>query len=494
MIALNFLPVVYGLLAIATILFARVSLHHFLIITTGVTCPVRHVPGPWYTRFSHYVLKVHSLTGRRMYYVHSLHQRYGPIVRISPTEVAVADPEGFVAIHKIGAGFLKGPWYASINLGTEPGLFAMIDPKQHAKRRRLFARAFTSASLRQNWGLVVREKAEKAVERIKTDALNGTADLLKWWTLMTTDVIAHLSFGESFEMLELGEKNEYINALQSIFVMTAVLHELPLLYRLARLLPFKSIQNVLAAQDTVENHAVKAVTNLRRNGPSANLFGYMLAESEAQEKSDLTADHIKAEAGNLIVAGSDTTSVTLTYLVWAVLKKPDLQARLEAELVDIGDDFDDATLERLPLLNAVIEETLRLYGAAPGNLPRSVPLGGATLGGYFIPEGTVVETQAYTLHRNPDVYPDPLRFDENRFLIPNLVTREQKQLLTPWGAGTRTCLGVHLARMELRLATAIFFRNCSGIRLADNMTDELMAMENFFLVSPRGHCCNVTLR
>ncbi|GKT66358.1 cytochrome P450 [Colletotrichum tofieldiae] len=370
----------------------------------------------------------------------------------------------------------------------------MVDPKQHAARRKLFARAFTSASLRQNWEPVVRQKVERAVDRIKADALNGKADLLKWWTLMTTDVIAQLSFGESFEMLELGEKNEYIKALESVFIMSTVRTELPLLYYLARLLPVKSIQYVLGAQKIVDSHAVKAAANLRQNGHSANLFGNMLAESESSEKSDLTEDKVQTEAGNLIIAGSDTTSVTLTYLVWAVLKRPALQLGLEEELAGVADGFDDASLERLPLLNAVIDETLRLYGAAPGNLPRSVPPSGATLGGFFIPGGTVVETQAYTLHRHPSVYPDPQRFDEKRFLNQESISKQQKQLFSPFGAGTRICIGLHLARMELRLATAVFFRNCRGARLADNMTEDMMEMQNFFLISPAGHHCDVTLR
>lgn len=191
--------------------------------------------------------------------------------------------------------------------------------------------------------------------------------------------------------------------------MSTLRTELPLLYHLARLLPVKSVQNVLGAEKVVNAHAVRAAANLRQNGHSANLFGTMLAECESSEKSDLTEDKVQDEAGNLIIAGSDTTSITLTYLVWAVLKRPDLQARLEEELAGVGDGFDDAALEKLPLLNAVIDETLRLYGAAPGNLPRSAPASGATLGGFFIPGGTVVETQAYTLHRRPDIYPDPLR-------------------------------------------------------------------------------------
>ncbi|KAL0938185.1 cytochrome p450 [Colletotrichum truncatum] len=487
MLLLNFATVGYGLAAIIVVFFAR-------ILFLGLTCPIRHLPGPWYTCFFDHVLKFYNLTGRRMHYVHSLHHRYGPIVRISPTDVAVADPDGFNTIHKIGSGFLKGPWYSTIAPGVEPGIFAMVDPKQHAARRKLFARAFTSTSLRQNWESVVRQKVERAVERIKTDALNGKADVFKWWTMMTTDVIAHLSFGESFDMLEFGKKNQYIKALESVFIMSTLRAELPLIYHLARLLPVKSIQSVLQAQTVVDAHAVRAAANLRQNGHSANLFGNMLAECEAGEKSDLTPEKVQAEAGNLIVAGSDTTSVTLTYLIWAVLKRPDLQARLEAELAEVGAGFDDASLEKLPLLNAVIDETLRLYGAAPGNLPRTVPPSGATIEGFFVPGGTVVETQAYTLHRHPDIFPNPLRFDETRYLDQGSLSKQQKQLFSPFGAGTRVCIGLHLARMELRLATAVFFRNCQGVRLADDMMDELMEMQNFFLISPAGHRCEVTLR
>ncbi|TDZ29571.1 putative sterigmatocystin biosynthesis P450 monooxygenase STCB [Colletotrichum spinosum] len=363
------------------------------VVVTGLRCPIRHLPGPWYTCFFDHVLRYYNLTGRRMHYVHGLHHRYGPIVRISPKEVAVADPESFTAIHKIGSGFLKGPWYSTVTVGVEPGIFAMVDPKKHAARRRLFARAFTCASLRRNWEPIVRQKVERAVERIKAEeAVCGSADILKWWTLMTTDVIAHLSFGESFEMLELGKKNSYVKALESVFIMGTLRAEIPVLYYLAKLLPFEPVKTIMNSQQIVDMYAVKAAANLRRNGHSANLFGNMLAECEAAEKSDLSADQIQAEAGKIIVAGSDTTSVTLTYLVWAVLRRPELRARLENELAEVDASFDDSTLEQLPLLNAVIEETLRLYGAAPGNLPRSVPPHGATLAdipGYSLnPQGS----------------------------------------------------------------------------------------------------------
>lgn len=68
-----------------------------------------------------------------------------------------------------------------------------------------------------------------------------------------------------------------------------------------------------------------------------------------------------------------------------------------------------------------------------------------------------------------------------------------RRVFSPFGGGSRTCIGLHLARTELRLATATFFRECRGARLGASMTDEMMDMENHFLIAPVGHCCNVTL-
>ena len=93
----------------------------------------------------------------------------------------------------------------------------------------------------------------------------------------------------------------------------------------------------------------------------------------------------------MIFAGSGTTANTLTYLVYAVLQRPELHKQIEQEASQLSENFNDADLENLPILNAALQETLRLYCAVPGTLPRVVPQGGATIGGYFIPEGITVE-------------------------------------------------------------------------------------------------------
>lgn len=69
----------------------------------------------------------------------------------------------------------------------------------------------------------------------------------------------------------------------------------------------------------------------------------------------------------------------------------------------------------------------------------------------------------------------------------------QKAAFMPFGGGTRICIGLHLAYMELRLATALFFRECKGARLSTKTTEDVMEMAETFLIAPKGHFCNVAL-
>lgn len=235
----------------------------------------------------------------------------------------------------------------------------------------------------------------------------------------------------------------------------------------------------------------KAVRESIQRGESTNLFGKIIAEAgkgEAIDEVDVTH-----EATALIVAGSDTTGITLTYLIWAVLSRPQLCAALTEELSSLSENYNDQELEEKTLLNAVINETLRLYGAAPGSLPRSVPKEGVSLGDYYLRPGTTVSTQAYTIHRDGEIFVQPDTFDPSRFLGEKGKKEAGNAAFHPFGAGSRICLGLHLAQMELRLATSEFFRDFKNARLAARTTEQSMEMENFFLIAPKSHRCEVIL-
>lgn len=186
--------------------------------------------------------------------------------------------------------------------------------------------------------------------------------------------------------------------------------ELPLVHMILRFLPMKGAQKIVTADRVIYDHGAIAIRNMcSGQGNNTNLFGQMVAATDSYEKATLTDEAVRQEAGNLIVAGSDTTAVTLTYVVWAVLKDPALQSRLEEEVATLSDQLTTTELEDAKLLNSVIDEALRLYGAAPGALPRIVPSQGMIVGGHQLPSGTEVSTQAYTLHRDSRIFQDPLR-------------------------------------------------------------------------------------
>jgi len=173
----------------------------------ALTSPLKGVPGPWMSLFSDRQLKSAVTGGRRIFYIDALHRKYGPVVRISPQEVAVFDTEAFRQIHAVSGGYTKGDFYTKLTNFPVHSVFTLRDAKEHGVRRRLFAKGFSKTYLREHWEGVVRDKVQFAVNRLVGDAEahSGKVDVFKWWSLMGADIIGCLCFGESFGLLDLGD-------------------------------------------------------------------------------------------------------------------------------------------------------------------------------------------------------------------------------------------------------------------------------------------------
>ncbi|KAF7959267.1 hypothetical protein EAE96_002781 [Botrytis aclada] len=345
-----------------------------------------------------------------MYYIHSLHEKYGLIVLIAPAEVSCSSLPSFRTIHRISKPYLKSPWYQ--NFVSKPAnLFTMIDPKEHAGRRKLFASAFSKSSLKTNWESEVRKKVEMAVEKIKKNALEGEVDILKFWTFMSTDVVGHHCFGESFKALEKEQSSQYITDLQHAGQVAFIRAEFPNLVRIGGLFKFSFLET---PNERILGYGSVAVQNARSNIDSgaSNIFQKVLAEGKTENGEGLLTDQdIQKQAAGFIIAGTDTTALSLTYLVYNILKNPGLQKQLEDEVDKLPENFESKDVEELELLNATIDEGLRLWAAAPGSLPRIVPKEGAQLDGYYVPGDIAISTQAYTIHRDPEIFPEPERYN-----------------------------------------------------------------------------------
>ncbi|TQV92478.1 hypothetical protein V2A60_007164 [Cordyceps javanica] len=149
----------------------------------------------------------------------------------------------------------------------------------------------------------------------------------------------------------------------------------------------------------------------QRSSQKTTLFSKIV---KARDDNLITKDELITNALSYLIAGTETTSNTLKFLVWAVSQNEAIRTRLVDELKALPTDFSDADLEKLPFLGSVVQEALRLFSAAPAPLPRIVPREGAMLGGYQLDAGTEFATQAYSMHRNADVFEDPYSFNPER--------------------------------------------------------------------------------
>jgi unspecific monooxygenase len=126
-----------------------------------------------------------------------------------------------------------------------------------------------------------------------------------------------------------------------------------------------------------------------------------------------------------------------------------VREKLLLELDTLGDNPDPNTILRLPYLNAVCQETLRIYPVAVGALNRVVksPL---QIGGYQFEPGTLLIPSIYLTHHREDLYPEPKQFKPERFLERQFAPYEY----LPFGGGNRTCIGMAFAQFEMKLVLA----------------------------------------
>jgi cytochrome P450 len=185
--------------------------------------------------------------------------------------------------------------------------------------------------------------------------------------------------------------------------------------------------------------------------------------------------------------------MTLTYLFWELAKHPEWQKKIRDELHSglpnaKGASATYGQVMNLPMLEAVVQEALRLHPAAPASLPRETPRGGKMLNDIFIPEKTVVSVQCYTTQRSPQAFPNPDTFDPTRWLSPQ--TEAMKEMFMPFSKGPRACLGKGMALMELKLVSAALLRDWE-VRLGEGCTEQGMVMVDHFLIVPKAGKCEL---
>ena len=209
------------------------------------------------------------------------------------------------------------------------------------------------------------------------------------------------------------------------------------------------------SRDTIETLVSQIIAERRREDEDQGDLLSLLLSRSGDEGEELTSDRqIRDEAVTLFIAGFENIATALTWTWYLLAQHPEVEGRLHAELDGVlGGRLPGAgDLPRLAYTRMVFEEAMRVYPPVP-RLVRTA-LRDYQVGDYIIPAGALVVVSQYLMHRDPRFFPDPLRFDPERF-TPEVKAARPAYTYFPFGGGSRRCIGDGFAYMEgvLVLAT-----------------------------------------
>jgi cytochrome P450 len=226
------------------------------------------------------------------------------------------------------------------------------------------------------------------------------------------------------------------------------------LARLLDRLPVPSTLRVRRARRTLDAIVYRMIAARRAGGVGGDdLLGRLLAARDADGGGALSDAELRDEAMTIFLAGHETTANALAWAIDLLGRNAGARSRLEAEAdaVLAGRPPEAADAARLPVARRVLAESMRLYPPA-WTLARQA-LRDVRVGGFVLPAGATAMASQWVIHRDARLFPDPARFDPDRFL-PERRAALPRLAYFPFGAGPRICLGEGFAWAEGTLALA----------------------------------------
>jgi len=199
------------------------------------------------------------------------------------------------------------------------------------------------------------------------------------------------------------------------------------------------------------NQLIKAEIQERRQQPDLSRTDILSLLMSTRDENDqpMTDVELLDELMTLLFAGHETTASALTWALYWIHSLPEVHDRLRSELDKVVDNADLSEISRLPYLNAVCQETLRIYPVAMITFPRIVKSPLQLMGYQFEPDTTLASC-IYLTHHRQDLYPEPYKFKPERFLERQFSPYEY----LPFGGSNRRCIGMAFAQFEMKLVIA----------------------------------------
>ncbi|KAI1208578.1 cytochrome P450 [Annulohypoxylon truncatum] len=465
--------------------------------------PLSHIPGPWLARATYLPEFYYDLIkyGRYTKQIQKMHEKYGPIIRISPDEVHCSDINFVDEIYAVGNRKRNKPLHLISGSAHTESAFGTMDHNLHRVRRGPVAKFFAR-------GMISRlEDDIHKLAQVLCDKLlhsgDSPIDVVVAYSCFASDAISSYCFGESFGFLD--QEGWYPNFhVPEVAILKPVfaLRFFPILRHLFSLgdyfmdyLPadFALLIRTLRVEmpKKVKNMEAEINSGVVRDRPT--IFSSLLQLSpEEKEPLDLSD-----EAAALLGAGTITASWTLSIITYQLLTKPEMMEKLTEELKGAVDDPRHLpawnVLESLPYLDGVVQEGLRLSYGVSARSPRVATEEDLIYRGewnkkpveYVIPKGYAIGMSCVISHHNEDIFPDSHAFIPERWM-----DAENKKLLDrgmfAFSKGSRSCLGMNLALCEIYVAlAALTLRVFPQARLYETTEEDITYDHDMFVPMPK---------
>jgi cytochrome P450 len=322
------------------------------------------------------------------------------------------------------------------NWGT--GLFH-VNGDDHRLHRRLLMPAFH----------------KKQIETYRDDMVNLTQRMLDGWQIGEQrdirEAMTHLTLyvaGKTLFNEDIAQSSSSVGL--TLQQMLQLMMRMPLRLMMVDLpgLPYRRLLDLSERAD----HEIRQMIRAKRaSGINDNDVLAMLLRAQDEDGTRLTDDEVIGHAGIIFMAGHETSANALIWTLFLLSQHPDIAANLHDELISVlkGDAPTIEQLAQLPLLERVIKESMRIIPPVPFN--HRLAGDPAELDGYYIPKATELMISIYHTHRDPELYPQPQKFDPDRWLTINPNAFEYN----PFSAGPRMCIGGPFAMLEIKIVLAI---------------------------------------
>ncbi|KAH8693928.1 cytochrome P450 [Talaromyces proteolyticus] len=436
--------------------------------------PYAKYPGPFLAKLTNLYSAYHAWRGDLHLDMWRCHEKYGNYVRYGPNELLVNTESGLKDIYSHGKKFKKSVKYSAM-VHRATNTLTETDRKKHGKKRRLISQAFSDSTLKSYEDAVlthVQQLCDELVSNegkpVPKDEWAPAKNISRWCDYFTFDVMTSVIFGVEWSALR-EEKYRYVpDSIEQSNVRIGTLLEAP------GMKGWKILDKYLfGAAIIARNQFIKFINEILREAmrvtgkTKKGAFALLISAKDPETGEPLNIKELGGETATLVVAGTDTTSTALAAALFYLAHYPEAYKKLSAEVRTAFLSSDEihlgSQLSQCAYLRACIDEAMRMSPSAPGCLWREAEAEGVKVDDKYIPKSMDVGTCIYSIHHNPEYYPDPFGYHPERWLVNDPLSTPYRGSVvpsapfTPFSLGSRSCIGKGLAYVELTLTLAHLF-------------------------------------